>query len=160
MSRSRQAGPSSSLASVLGNGIGQYIPEASIVDHFTAMSSYTRWAKQNNHQAYENQLYSALSFPWIPERINLRQQIAQSEITNYNVARDAATTAMGDPDPNSSTWKSLLQYSYVPYKGWMVSPWALRAWAFDSAVKAGLWTGQVATIAPANIVVAPSAPKL
>jgi hypothetical protein len=42
----------------------------------------------------------------------------------------------------------------------MVSPWALRAWAFDSAVKAGLWTGQVATIAPANIVVAPSAPKL
>jgi hypothetical protein len=148
------------LGNVLANGIGQYIPQASIIDHFVGISSYTRWAKANNHQAYENQLYSALNFPWIPQKINLRQSVSQTELANYNVARDAATTAMGDPDPNSPTWKGLLQYSYVPYKGWMVNPWSLRAWAFDQAARAGLWNGHVATIAPDNIVVAPSAPKI
>jgi hypothetical protein len=151
---------STSLAGTIGDGIGQYIPEASVIDHFTAWSSYTKWAKANNHQAYENQLYSALSFPWIPQKINLRQTISQTEIANYNVARDSATAALNDPNPNSPTWKALLQYSYVPYAGWMVSPWTLRAWAFDQVQRAGLWNGTEATIAPSNVVIQPSAPKI
>jgi hypothetical protein len=155
-----QASPQSSLSAILAQGVGSYIPEASVLDHFLSISSYTRWAKANNHQAYENQLWSSLNVPWVPQKINLRQAVASTEIANYNVARDAATAAMGDPDPNSSTWKALLQYSYVPYKGWMVNPFTLRQWAFDAAVRHGLWNGRVATYAPDNIVTPPAAPRV
>jgi hypothetical protein len=149
-----------SLSSVVEAGVMGYVPEASVLDHFLGWTSYTRWAKANDPQAYQNQLTSALNFPWLPQTINLTQQIAKTEIDRYNVARDAATAALADPDPNSSTWKALMGYIYVPYQGWLVQPQALRAWAFDQVAKAGYWNGTQAMLAPSSIISPPNAPNI
>jgi hypothetical protein len=149
-----------SLSSILEAGVMGYVPEASVLDHFLGWASYTRWAKANDPQAYRNQLTSALNFPWLPETVNLRQQIAKTEIDRYNVARDAATAALADPNPNSPAWKALMGYIYVPYQGWLVQPQALRSWAFDQVAKAGYWDGSAATIAPSSLIIPPSAPNI
>ena len=151
-----------SIGKVLASGVGSYLPEFSVADHFLGISSYTRWARANNHQAYENQLQSALNFPWVPEKINLNQVLAKTEIDRYNVARDAATAALADPNPNSPTWKALLAYAYVPYAGWLVQPSALRQWAFAQTEKAGYWDAAagVATMAPSAFIQQPAAPKI
>jgi hypothetical protein len=145
---------------VLENGIAGYVPQATAIETALSMTSYARWAKVNDPNAYKQAIAGALSVPWIPETINLKQVEAQTEIDRYNVARDAATAALNDPNPNSPTWKALMQYGYVPYQGWLVQPAALRQWAFDTAIQQGYWNGSMATIAPSNLITPPYGPTI
>ncbi|MDE2101516.1 MAG: hypothetical protein KGL39_30000, partial [Patescibacteria group bacterium] len=145
---------------VAESGIAGYVPQATAVETVLGLTSYARWAKQNDPAAYRNQIYGALNFPWVPYKVNMYQVVATQQEHDYNVARDAATAALADPNPNSPTWKSLMGYSYVPYQGWYVQPAALRQWAFDQVIQAGYWNGQVATMAPSSIVVPPQAPNI
>ena len=149
--------------SVLAQGVGGYIPEASVLDHFIGISSYTRWAKANDPQAYKNQLYQALNVPWLPQTINMYQTVAKSELNNFSVASAAATAALADPNPNDSTWTSLIkEFNYVPYSGWLVQPFELRRWAFAQVESQGYWNNQTQTssLPPDNIIIPPKAPKL
>lgn len=154
-----QAKPRNPLG-VAEAGIAGYIPQATAVETVLGLTSYARWAKQNDPQAYRNQIYQAFNYPWVPYKVNLYQVVAKTEERNYNVARDAATAALNDPNPNSSAWKALMAYSYVPYQGWYVAPSALRQWAFDQVIAAGYWNGQQATLAPSALVTPPSAPNI
>lgn len=148
-----------SLSSVLNNAIGQYVPESGVIDHFLQQSSYTRWAANNNSADYQNQLYGSLNFPWVPYDVNVYASLAKTESARYDVAKDQATAALADPDPSGPTWQALMQYSYVPYSGYLVQPRALRKWAFDQVYQAGYWNGATATVPPNNVVSQPySAP--
>lgn len=150
-----------SLGSVLNTAVGQYVPESGVLDHFLQMSAYTKWAANNNPHAFQSQLYGALNFPWVPYTVNAYQTLAKTESDRYDIAKRDATAALSDPNPNSDTWHNLLQYSYVPYSGYLVQPMALRKWAFDQVYSAGYWNGAagVATIPPNNVISAPySAP--
>lgn len=147
-------------SSVLDNGIAGYVPQAGAVETALSLTSYARYAKQSDPNAYKQAIGDALGVPWIPQQISIPQTLARTEIDRYNVARDAATAALNDPNPNSPTWKALMQYGYVPYQGWMVQPSALRQWAFDSAIKAGYWNGSMATIAPSNLITPPYGPTI
>jgi hypothetical protein len=146
--------------SVLTSGIGGYVPEAQVVDHFLGLTSYTRWAKQNDPQAYKNQLFQALNFPWMPQQTNLYATLAKSEQHNYSLAADAVKSALNDPDPNGTAWKYLMNYTSVPFSGWIVQPQALRQWTFDQVVASGYWENGQATLPPSNIIVDPKAPRL
>lgn len=149
------------ISTVIENGLGGYIPEASVIDHFAKLSSYTRWAATNSPSSYQQQLYSALNFPWVPQKVNLDQLVAKTEIARYGVATKDAAAALASADPHSDLWNNLISnYTYVPYSGWMVQPRELRKWAFDQVYKAGYWNGQAATLPPSAIIVPPSKPKL
>ena len=147
------------LSSILGTGLAQYVPESGVLDHFFQMSNYTRWAASNNQNAYMNQLYGALNFPWVPQQVNVYGELAKTESARWDVAKQAATDALNDPNPNGNTWQALMQYAYVPYSGYLVQPSALRKWAFDQVVQAGAWNGTQATLPPSNLIQQPySAP--
>lgn len=147
-------------STVLENGIAGYLPQANALETGLQLTSYARYAKINDPNAFKQAIGDALGVPWIPQTISIPQTLARTEIDRYNVARDAATAALNDPNPNSPTWKSLMAYGYVPYQGWMVQPAALRQWAFDAAISQGYWNGSVATIAPANLITPPYGPTI
>jgi hypothetical protein len=155
------------------NGVFNFIPESSVLDHFLQLSSYTRYLAQNEPALYRQQLYQALNVPWVPYNVNVYQTIARTEAHQYTVAKDlvqttSGTGAMYSADPNSADWGALFKYAYVPYQSWMVQPAALRYWVFMQApVNDGshVYTGYLqyrqsgGTLPPASVIVPPSSPR-
>lgn len=159
---------------IASNGVFNYIPEASVLDHFLQVSGYTRYLAQNEPQQYRQQLYQSLNFPWIPQSVNVYQTIAKNEAHQYTVVKNlvqssSGTGAMYSTDPNSAEWGALFKYAYVPYQSWMVQPAALRYWVWAQApindgnnFYQGYWAYKQAggTLPPAAVINPPSAPRV
>ena len=97
--------------------ISSYIPEFGLIDHYLKLSSYTKSLAKYNPRAYQQQFWSSLDIPWVPQKYNIPQMKAKEAITQLSLAKTAVNTALSSNDPSQLDGFG----QYVPYGGWMIS---------------------------------------
>ncbi len=102
-----------------GSELEQIVPETQAFDLALGLSNNARQAKQSQTPyAYEKAIFNALNLPmWIPQKVNLNQIKAQTQIDLYSNA------AQNVKDYLKTGNQQLIDgWSYMPFNGYLVTP--------------------------------------
>jgi hypothetical protein len=106
--------------------IEQYIPQVQALDAALGISSQYRNLRKTDPQGFANTIFSALGIPFAQvQHINLKQEAAKNEISRYQVAAAAASSAWSSGD-----FSQIAGYPSVPdplQPDYNISPAALQA---------------------------------
>jgi len=118
----REAAPAGNVGTVLE----QFVPQLQALDAALGISSNYRNLRKTDPQAFANTIFSALGIPFAQvQHINLKQEAAKNEISRYQVAAAAASSAWSSGD-----FSQIAGYPSVPdplQPDYNIAPAALQA---------------------------------
>lgn len=101
--------------------IQSYVPETGVIDHFLKLSTYTKTLAKYDPRAYQQQFWSSINVPWVPQEYNLQQLRAKEATTQFYDAESAVKTALSSNNPDAIKGYG----NFVPYNGWEISSAAI-----------------------------------
>ncbi|MGI0134986.1 MAG: hypothetical protein ACREBW_08535, partial [Candidatus Micrarchaeaceae archaeon] len=140
---------SNPVAQQVLQSVEDFIPQTSELDYFFNLTANTRAIKSTDPSGYRSMVFEQLGIPFIPNKYNVYQLQAKTEIDRYKVAEQDVANALATGD-----FSRLMRYpDTVPYAGYSVMPAYLKALYEQSR-------GLIPGLAGTSVITPPKHPKL
>lgn len=132
------------IAQGAANAIEGIVPQAAALDYAFKISSQMKYSRANDTKGFAYTLADYLNLPYLPQHINIRQEIARTTVDRYSVLEQQVEQAL-----QTGNFSGLMGYNAVPYRGWDMDPRKLATVAANLFKQTGV---------PADQSLAPEVP--